>query len=331
VSHGRPSIVHVARVAGVSRQTVSNVVNERGGFTEATRQRVLDAIATTGYKPNRAARELRSQRSWHIGLPLELGDVDVRDPFTLEFLKAVSNSVRPLGHSLMVYSHDPGDEAAFRAWATGGEADAFVFSNVSFGDYRTALLSSLRLPFMVMGRTAPSEPQTWVDIDNASAMSGLVDYLVGRGRRRMVYLDGGGTEHWVLERVDAVRIRLEKHGSGLPDTALLRGSVAEVAARLDDVLAGPDRPDAVVCGSDALALLASARIQAAGLSVGEDVAVTGFDGGLRGWLVDRTLTTVRIPVERVADALIARLMTLLDGGDVEGLVMPTELVIGTSA
>ena len=89
----------------------------------------------------------------------------------------------------------------------------------------------------------------------------------------------------------------------------------------------------MICGSDAVALVAASRIRVAGLGVGTDVAVTGFDGGMQGWLVDQTLTTVRIPAARVAEKLVERLMALLDGAPPpeRGLVLPTELVIGSSA
>lgn len=330
---GPASIVDVARIAGVSRQTVSNVVNDRRGFSEETRAKVEAAIAATGYKPNRAARQLRTRGSRHIGFPLEYDRVDVRNPFTPLFLNAVAKAIQPLGHSLIVFACGPGDEDTLRSWARSGEVDGFVFHHVTTDDYRPRLLTELRMPFTVLGRTAPGQPQNWVDIDNSRAMFSLVDYLVGRGRRRFAYIDYGGPEHWVHERIDGTRSRLREHGFDLPDHALVKGDFHELSGPIDALLAAPDRPDTLICASDALALLASTRIQAAGLNVGDDVAVTGFDGGLQGWLVDRSLTTVRIPVERVAKDMIDRLMTVLDrGADFdEGLVVPTELIVGTSA
>ena len=100
----------MAKLAGVSRQTVSNVVNERGGFSDETRDKVLQVIAETGYKPNRAARQLRTNRSRHIGFPLHTGHVDPRNPFTLLFLKAVADAIKPLGHSLIVFACGDDDE-----------------------------------------------------------------------------------------------------------------------------------------------------------------------------------------------------------------------------
>ena len=111
-----PSIIDVARLAGVSRQTVSNAVNDRGGFSETTRSKVLQVIAETRYEPNRAARQLRTNRSRHIGFPLHTGHIDPRNPFTMLFLKAVADAVKPLGHSLIVFACGDENVDTFRSW-----------------------------------------------------------------------------------------------------------------------------------------------------------------------------------------------------------------------
>ena len=327
------SIIDVAKLAGVSRQTVSNVVNERGGFSDETRDKVLQVIAETGYKPNRAARQLRTNRSRRIGFPLHTGHVDPRNPFTLLFLKAVADAIKPLGHSLIVFACGDDDRETFRSWARSGEIDGFVFDRVVPGDYRTRVLAELGVPFSVMGRTGEAEAQSWVDTDSRSGMMSLVDYLVGRGRRRFAFVDNGGSEPWVVDRVAAAADRIAEHGLELPPWAVLReGDYAVLGDQLDKLLMRSDRPDAVIAGSDVLALLAASRIREAGLRVGVDVGVTGFDGGMQGWLVDETLTTIRIPASRVAELLVTRLMAQLDGGPPaeHGMVLPTELVIGSS-
>ena len=260
------SIIDVAQLAGVSRQTVSNVVNDRGGFSEETRRGCAQVIAETGYKPNRAARQLRTNRARHIGFPLHTGHVDPRNPFTLLFLKAVADAVKPLGHSLIVFACGDHDEDTFRSWARSGEIDGFVFDRVVPGDYRTAACAELDIPFSVMGRTGEDEAQSWVEVDNRSGMSSLVDYLVGRGRRRFAFVDHGGSQPWVVERIEAAHDRIAEHGLELPEWAVLRGAYADLADASDEMLRRPDRPDAIIGGSDVLALLAATRIREAGLA-----------------------------------------------------------------
>ncbi len=225
------SIIDVAKLAGVSRQTVSNVVNERGGFSDETRDKVLRVIAETGYKPNRAARQLRTNRSRHIGFPLHTGHVDPRNPFTLLFLKAVADAIKPLGHSLIVFACGDDDRETFRSWARSGEIDGFVFDRVVPGDYRTRVLAELGVPFSVMGRTGEAEAQSWVDTDSRSGMMSLVDYLVGRGRRRFAFVDNGGSEPWVVDRVAAAAERVAEHGLALPESMVVRGDYDVLARR----------------------------------------------------------------------------------------------------
>jgi DNA-binding LacI/PurR family transcriptional regulator len=333
VERGPLSIIDVARLAGVSRQTVSNVVNDRGGFSEETRRRVLQVISETGYKPNRAARQLRTNRARHIGFPLHTGHVDPRNPFTMLFLKAVADALKPMGHSLIAFACGDHDDETFRRWGSSGEIDGFIFDRVMPGDYRTALCTELGVPFSVFGRTGEDEAQSWVEVDNRSGMSSLVDYLVGRGRRRFAFVDHGGSETWAVERLEAARDRICEHGFELPHWAVVRGDDYQtLSQQLGELMARPDRPDAIIGGSDVLALLIATRLREAGFRVGIDVGVTGFDGGMQGWLFDDTLTTVRIPATRVAEVLISRLISQLEGNPPpeRGLVIATELVIGTS-
>lgn len=330
---GSARITDVARMAGVSPQTVSNVVNGRGGYTEQTRATVMRAVEQTGYLPNRAARQLRTRRAKLIAFCLEGSNLDARNPFTLWLLRAIVDTAHPSGHRIVVFTCEPDDVAQFEAWVRAGDADGYVFANVTPGDPRTAVLSRLGLPFAVMGRTLPGEPQTWVDIDNRAAIATVVDYLVAKGHRRFGFVGGEGTRHWNVERREGTRDRLAEHGITLADRSVLVGDLTEVAAGLDDVLASPTRPSALVCSSDTLAVLVGTRARALGLHVGRDLAVTGFDGGLLDWVLDPPLTTVRIPVGAVAEAIIARLLRELASGPTgdPGQFVATELVIGGSA
>lgn len=331
---GAVRIGDVAKVAGVSPQTVSNVVNNRGGFTEATRRRVLAAVAQTGYRPNRAARQLRTNRTRQIGFGIEGSNLDARNPFTIWLLRETVDAARPSGHRVSVFTCEPGDVEAFEQIARAGEVDAFVFANVTPGDFRTSVLSALGIPFVVMGRTAPHEPQTWIDIDDRAAMASLVDYLVAKGHTRFAYAGDAGGQHWNVERLDGARARLADHDLVLADDRIVQGTYERIADAIDPILREPpgQRPTAFITSSDTMAVLVTRSAQAIGLAVGRDLAVTGFDGGLLGWVVDPPLTTVRIPVKRIAQAIIARMLRELEGPTGEpGELVPTELVVGGSA
>lgn len=323
-------ITDVARVAGVSPQTVSNVVNKRGGFTEDTRRLVLAAIERTGYRPNRAARQLRTQRTQQLGFVLEDQNLDVRNPFTLALLAAIVGAAERAGYRVVVLIGDPRADDVVDRWA--GEVDGLMLGNVTPGDLRTHALAARGVPFMVMGRTAPDEPQAWVDIRNDVAIAQVVDLLVDRGHTRFGYIGYDGDQHWTVERREGARARLREHGIMVGDEAVLSGPYRLVRPALDALLSGPRRPTALVTGSDSLAVMAMNQARALGLEVGRDVAITGFDG-LGTADVYPALTTVRVPVEAVAQTMVDRLLREVGSGPTgePGVFLTTELVLGGSA
>lgn len=330
---GRARIVDVARRAGVSAQTVSNVINGRGGFTDATRARVESAIDVLGFQPNRYAQSLRSRRTMLIGFDLSGAQLDATNPFTMSFLQALVGAAGRGGYRVLAITHDEDDDgAAFRATALSGAVDGFVLSDAPAGDPRSRVLADAGIPFVVFGRTAPDLPQTWVDIDNRAAMAPLVDHLVAAGHRRFGWVGLPQRWYWNAERHAGARDRLRHHGLALDDRWTFVGPASDLREPLRRALAGPELPDVLITSSDSLAVLVGNLAVAGGLRVGVDVGVTGFDAGPLSLMLEPPLTGVRIPVDRIAAALVARLVAELAGRPgPPGELVPTELVPGLTA
>jgi DNA-binding LacI/PurR family transcriptional regulator len=211
--------------------------------------------------------------------------------------------------------------------------DAFIISESMVDDPRARLLAEHRVPFASFGRTAPDLPQAWVDIDNAAGMRQLVDYLVGAGHRRFAYLGAEGGEYWKRERLDGFVTGLAAHGIQVPDNCIAHGSDAEIRDHARRIARRRNRPTVIVTSSDAVAAVVLNVSHALGLRVGRDIAVTGFDGGAIGLFTEPTLTSVRIPVERIARLLLDRCQQELVIGpsDHPGVLVSTEIVRGGSA
>lgn len=328
----RARIVDVAALAGVSPQTVSNVINSRGGFTEVTRARVESAIADLGFQPNRYAQSLRSQRTQLLGFDMSAAQLDAANPFTVSFLRALIRVASHSGYRVIAFTHEDVEARDFRSSAASGAVDGFILSDSTPDDPRARVLSELEVPFVAFGRTAEDLPQTWVDIDNVAAMAAPVDRLVASGHRAFGYVGFDTPEYWHAGRLRGTVERLAHHGLPLPGSAMVLGQLDTLRQPLLDLLSGSGRPTAVVTSSDALAVQVVNTAHALGLRVGTDLAVTGFDAGPLRTMAEPTLTSVGLPVSDVAEVAVSRLLALLSRETItEGTILPTRLVLGGTA
>lgn len=325
-------IVDVAREAGVSPMTVSNVVNDRPLVAEDTRRRVLDAIQRTGYRPHRAAVSLRTRRSLQLGLHVPRHHLSTVNAFSVTFMAAVIEAAERAGRQLVVLTQPLDGDGLDRTLTTSG-TDGLVLFNVDPTDPRPRALADAGIPFAVFGRTAPDLPQAWVDIDNAAAMADVAEHLLARGHRRIGYVGYAEPEYWNADRLGGARARLALDGVEIPPRWLVQDDLEGAARRVPETLLGADRPDAIICASDSLALVVLGQAAHLGIRVGVDVAVTGFDALPLPVLVEPSLTSVEMPLTEAADACVRLVLALIDGAPApeQGTLLPTRLRLGDSA
>ncbi|BEL06746.1 LacI family DNA-binding transcriptional regulator [Actinoplanes sichuanensis] len=333
--HGRrTSIIDVAAHAGVSRQTVSNVLHDRRtNVSSDTYDRVLAAIAELGYQPNRAAQNLRTRRSMQIGYHLSGEHLRVVNGFFAQFLHALIRQAARDRYQVVVFTHQDDPLRTFTDLVAQRTIDAFVLSESAVDDPRARLLADRGIPFACMGRLAADLPQQWVDVDNAAGMRDLIDHLVARGHRSFAYAGADGGEYWKTERLDGAVAGLAAHGLRLAGRDVFHGDDAGIRRFARRVLTRTRVPDVIVCGSDAVAAVVVNVAHALGRRVGADVAVTGFDGGAVGMFMEPVLTSVHIPLEEIAHELVQRCRREIETGPTgaPGLILPTRVVEGASA
>ena len=234
----------------------------------------------------------------------------------------------------MIFTHGPEDSDGFRRIVgTQGIVDGFVLCDCEVGDPRAQVLAELGIPFVAFGRLGPDLPQTCVDIDNVAAMATMVDHLVAAGHRTFGYLSYPGPEYWTQDRLNGARARLAHHGLRLNASSTHFGRPETIRVGVQALLNRKRPPSAIITGSDSLAAAATNIATAMGLRVGHDVAISGFDGGPLQQMIEPPLTTVRVPVERIAAAVIDRLLLEMESRptNLPGVLIPTELAIGSSA
>jgi DNA-binding LacI/PurR family transcriptional regulator len=330
----RSDINDVARLARVSRQTVSNVLNNRSGYSEDTRARVLRAIEELDYQPHRAARSLRSQRTMQLGYHMPGEQLAAENAFVLGFIQALVRAAADRGHHVLVFTEQGDELEVFRELVAIRGVDGFILSGSLVDDPRVRYLHQAGVPFAMFGRTDPGLPQTWVDTDSLAAAASAVGYLVDRGHDTFGYVGYDAKNYWDLERLEGFRKGLADHGIRVAEGSIVQGAtLEEVHAGVLGLLGRERRPTAIVTGSDVLAAVVVNAARTMGLRVGTDVAVTGFDGGFVQQMTEPKLTSVRIPVDRIAAELIGRCLREIEDGPTSepGIVVPTEIVVGGSA
>ncbi|GAA4167408.1 LacI family DNA-binding transcriptional regulator [Gryllotalpicola koreensis] len=276
-----PTVSDVARAAGVSRQTVSNVLNSPEIVREATRDRVTAAVAELGYRPHASARRLRTRRASTIAVRLDPFAGGISGAVLDRFLHALTERAEARGLTVMLYTAtDAGDEIRqFQRLVDGAVVDAFVLASTYSGDPRTEWLIEHGHPFVTFGRPwgipELDDPQHfWVDVDGRAGVAEAVRRLRASGARRVGFLGwpaGSGTGD---ERRAGWAAALAEAGVDAGERALLtvdaEESVAAARAAAKRLLGQASDLDAIVAASDTLALGAL-------IATGGALRVVGFD------------------------------------------------------
>ncbi|MFJ4923814.1 LacI family DNA-binding transcriptional regulator [Streptomyces sp. NPDC088725] len=339
---GRPvTLALVAQRAGVSTQTVSNALNSPELLAPGTLARVQEAIAELDYRPHRAARSLRTRSSLLIGYGVQPASSGRSTPVLDGFLHALSDSADRAGYRILLFA-EPAAEGAGPS-ATGGtgdydellreqSVDAFVLSGTHRGDPRPGLLHKRGVPFVAFGRSwSARDTGDWVDVDGAYGTAAAVDHLVAAGHRRIAFLGwprGSGSGD---DRARGWREAMRRHRLSVRDLRL--SSVDDVDAARDTMRRALPGVTAVVTASDTLALGCYRALWDAGLSPGEDVAVTGFDDSPAAALLSPSLSSVHQPLEEVGRACIRLLVSRIrnPGAAPEQILLEPSLVVRDSS
>lgn len=330
---GRSSIVDVARLAGVSKQTVSNVLNGKTGYTPETKARVVEAMDQLSYQPRQAARTLKSRKTMQLGYHLLGSQLETQTGFGMPLLQSLVRCATERGYNLLVFS-DPveGEFESFERLISAGAVDGFLLSDLSTDDPRPRALAERGVPFATMGRLPADLPPRWIDIDNGAAVKNLVDYLVEAGHRDLAFIGPADNEYWTAEREEGFRATMAGHGLRVKEDFVFSGTRPDVREFARKLLGRKRRPTAVVASNDAVGADVINAAHSVGLVVGKEISVTGVGGGLLTQVTYPTLTTMQIPVEDVARGLIDMCLRAAQGSAQDApVILPTHLWRGGSA
>jgi DNA-binding LacI/PurR family transcriptional regulator len=337
VSRSRPATLEeVARVAGVSRATVSRVVNGSPRVSSEARRAVEAAVVRLGYAPNRAARSLVTRRTDSIGLVVAESDERVfGEPFFASLVRGVSKELTGSEIQLvLLLAHSAAERARVESYVTS-HLDGVVLVSTHAHDPLLVSLGDAGIPAVVAGRPPEGVALPYVDADNVGGACVAVDHLLGRGRTRIGTITGPLDMPPGLDRRTGYRQALaavgRPHDPGRDATGDFSAASGERAtsALLDH---DPDL-DAIFAASDLMAVGAVRTLIRAGRRVPDDVAVVGFDDSVVAETATPALTSVHQPVVDIGRRLVR---VLLDAVTAErrvpaATVLPTHLVVRDSS
>ncbi len=329
----------VAKRAGVSYQTVSKVLRKQKHVTPEVYERISAAVEELGYRPNVTARNLRTQSSRLIGYSWEPWRHDFFNPVLEQFQQGIVEAAETRGYHILLFPQRRNGDIleTYRDLVLSGRVDGFILSSLEYHDPRITVLQELHVPLVAFGQTESPQPFPYVDVDNAAGLYDAVMHLVEQGHRRVAALAWPEDSRVGEERLSGYLQAMKAAGLTVDLDWIQRGEGElefgyEGAARLLDLPANK-RPTAIVTMVDVMAIGAVQAVQARGLRVGQEVAVTGFDNMPVIQYFKPGLTTLRQPAWEVGQQVAEILVQLLEGQPVANLhrLLPPELIIRESS
>jgi DNA-binding LacI/PurR family transcriptional regulator len=328
----------VAELAGVSRTTVSFVLNDVRNFQipEETRQRVWEAARQLDYYPDASARSLASQRSGNIGVLLRRSaDRAFGDVFLMEVLIGIHQVTQAQRYHILLEAIEDDAPDAYISLVRSRQVDGLIVSGPRVDDRQLRELEGEGFPVVLLGHL-PESQLCQVDVDHRRAVRTAVDFLLYRGHRRIGFIGQGPPIYTAtLARRRGYAEALAAADLPQNETLIAYANFSRESGyhAMQALLALAERPTGVFAGSDLVAFGALAAARDAGLRVPADIAVVGFDDVPMAADVTPPLTTVHLPAQLLGQTAAEMLLQLISGQEVTArtVLLDTHLVLRQSA
>ena len=331
------SIKEVARIAGVSIATVSRSINNPEKVTEKTRLKVQDAIRKTGYSPNTLAQSFRRGRTNVVMVVLP----SVGDPFFTAVMKGIRAAAKSKGYSVVIEETQLNTLTAdeIGALLVSNQTDGIILlASVSpFGTEIPSAKSKRRLPIVIGCETISPELADFpsVHIDNIAAAKEATNYLISQGHKRIAMIYGQESSLLTKDRELGYRAAMKQAKLPIDDGWVVEGELTITGARkaTRNLMNHNNRPTAIFCANDEMAIGCLHEVKSAGLSVPQDISIVGFDDIRYAEVTDPPLTTIGQPAEEIGERVMYRLCRRIDAGNGHNSapeIVPHKLVIRQS-
>ncbi len=324
----------IAKLSGVSRSTVSRVINRDARVSPLTRERVQEIIQRLNYQPNAVARSLAGGRTHVLGLVIPMGVSRLfSDPYFPLLIQGVSSACNAHDHSVMLWVADPDYERrTVRQVLNNKFIDGVVLASSLLDDPLLEALTDADMPFILIGRHPSKLQVSYVDVDNQNSAREIVAHLLRLGYRRIATITGPHNMIAGIDRLEGYRAALRQWGLPADPDLIVEGDFTEDGGYAAMQRLISRQPEAVFAASDAMAVGALRMIRDAGLRVPQDIAAVSFDDMPFAARTEPPLTTIRQPIARAGAVAAETLIDMMEHPDPSPrrVILPTELVIRAS-
>ncbi len=327
-------IEEIAKLSGVSRSTVSRVLNADPNVKDTTRARVVEVIERVNYRPNVVARRLASGRTHILGLVIPTAvSALFTDPYFPGLIQGVTAACNAREHSVMLWLAEPEQERRTIGQVVyDGLLDGVVVASSLINDPLQETLAESGIPFILVGRHPANPNVSYVDVDNLNSAREAVAYLLRLGRRRVGTICGPHNVIPGADRQAGYEAALRDRGIPVDPSLVVEGDFTEMGGYMAAQRLLQQPLDAIFAASDNMAVGVLRALREAGRSVPEEVAVVGFDDLPFAARTDPPLTTVRQPIQRTGQVAAETLIEMIAerASQPRRIILPTELVIRAS-
>lgn len=323
------TIKDVASLAGVAISTASYALNNNPRISDETRDKVLAAARQLNYQPNGIARDLKSNKTNTIGLILS----DLSGPFYSELIKGIQSVTIANGYDLIAVSSIGGENSTAVKFLKEKRTDGIIVLAHNISNKLISSAAREDMPVVLLDRPLKSEYVLNIQVDNEGGAYKAVKHLISLGYDEIIYLGGPNNSYDNLKRFEGYKRALKDNGISFSGRWLYQGGFTKEggynAAKL--MLLQNDLPDAVFAGNDEMAIGAIEAFKQAGVKIGKDIAIVGFDDIQLAEYVTPSLTTVKQPMREMGSLAAQQIFQALNGNFLtEHILLETELIIRES-
>ena len=328
-------MANVARLAGVSKMTVSRVINQQPSVSETARVQVLNAIEALAYVPSQRGRSLAVGRSNLLGLLV----LNIVSEWVWPLILGVGQAAEKLGYQILLRTTGPGEVASFdthRPLFGSDWVDGLIIVSWRVPVTFARELAQRNFPVVLIDAYVRPEHVNWVSTEDRSGARAATIYLAGLGHRRMGFIGGGEQPYLAQQRLAGFLDGLAASGLTQSDAIIVQGDFSRESGyqQAQALLRQEPRPTAIFAANDLMAVGVLDAAHELGLSLPGDLSVMGFDNTIITTHVNPTLTTVARPYQNMGITAVQLLVETITAAPEERQAkqsdLPTELIVRQS-